>query len=151
MLRRDNLGQSIQLAHQKDKLRHAWDRLAIEDVQADTVHPTGVHQPLAVTVITKLDGLAPGEVRVEAVTGIVSHQGELERADVVVLDHQEDLGDGRHRYAGTITPRHSGKYGFAVRIVPGGPMFNGPREPGLILWEMPATPPAPARPVVGHG
>jgi hypothetical protein len=29
----------------------------------------------------------------------------------------------------------SGRHGFAIRIVPGGPMFEHIAEPGLIAWD----------------
>ena len=34
-----------------------------------------------------------------------------------------------------VEPEASGRHGYAVRIVPGGPMFDGFPIPGLILWE----------------
>jgi hypothetical protein len=32
-------------------------------------------------------------------------------------------------------PATSGRHGFAVRVIPGGELFDGQPEPGLILWE----------------
>jgi starch phosphorylase len=99
----------------------------------------GVHQQLKISAEVLLDGLPVESLRVEAMYGPVNQHGELERSGVAQLEHQEDMGDSRHRYSGVITPAHSGRFGFAVRIVPGGDIFKGVHEPGLIFWD-PALP-----------
>src|SRR5690606_30263195 len=102
--------------------------LHVLNVQTDTGkkpgQPLGVRQSITVTVDTFLNGLSAEEVRVEAMYGQVNQQGKLTRSGVSVLTCEKDLGDGKHQYKGSITPEHSGKYGFAIRIVPGGEIFE---------------------------
>jgi len=131
----DNLAGSIALAHQKDRLRGAWNGLEIRHVEASTREALGIGHNLPVTVEADLGELTPAEVRVQAYMGRLGVDGAVLGGRAIDLDHREDLGGGRHRFAGTLTARTSGSHGFAVRIVPGGDAFNGITEPGLIKWE----------------
>ena len=64
------------------------------------------------------------------------------------LTYIDDLGGGQHRFRGSLTPTTSGRYGFAVRIVPGGEMMDGIVEPGLIAWDIEAPPAPEPKPAV---
>ncbi len=140
----NNLAESVQLAHRKDRLRQNWGRLRIEEVQADTRRPLGVKEPLKVSVVVNLAELAPSEVRVQLYIGGLDNDGRIIKAKAVDMEHQEDLGKGRHRFTGTLVAGSSGRYGFAVRIQPAGELFQAISEPGLILWDHEVSPPVPA-------
>jgi len=141
ILSQRDLRASADLAHQKDKLRAAWGKIRVEAVESDTDKPLNVRQPLPIGVTVAMDGLAPGDLRVQVYAGRVNNDGRLVDAAAHDLDHAEDLGGGRHRFTGVIQPGTSGRHGFAVRVVPGGELFDHMPEPGLILWEGAAAPP----------
>ena len=58
-LRENGLKPSVELAHQKDRLRANWGRLRIEDVNADTQRVRGVHESLPLSVTMNLADLRP--------------------------------------------------------------------------------------------
>jgi starch phosphorylase len=147
-LRENGLKPSVELAHQKDRLRANWGRLRIEEVNADTQRVRGVHESLPLSVTMNLADLRPDEVRVQVYVGPEDNDGKIIDGTPHDLRHEQDLGGGRHRFASEIEAPSSGRYGFAIRVVPGGEMFEGVQEPGLMLWEKtpvvaPAAAPAP--------
>ncbi len=144
VLAEDNLSRSVELAHKKDRLRHAWGSLRIEDVQADTARPIGIREDMAVSAVIGLDGLSPEDVRVQIYTGEIDNDGRIVSGVAYDMTHDQDLGSGKHRFSGMISSATSGRHGFAVRIIPGGPMFESVVEPGLILWEDHQAAPKPA-------
>lgn len=142
MLTANNLEKSVELAHQKYRLRDAWPKLEIEQVQADTGKPIGVREALALDVIVQLGDLTDEQVRVQVYCGKLDNDNRLTSGQASDLEHVEDLGGGRHRYTGTISVDTSGRHGFAIRVIPGGEMFTDVNEPGMIHWEH-ASAPAP--------
>ncbi len=135
VLMADNLKKSVEMAHQKDRLRQGWSRMKVEDVQANTQQPLGVNQKLEVSVTANLDGLTPAEVKLQVYVGVVDNDGRITQGTAMPLKHESDLGGGRHRYVGAVTAGTSGHYGFAVRITPAGDLFDGVMEPGLMMWD----------------
>ncbi len=135
LLRQDRLKGSIELAHCKDRLRRAWPKLSIEQVSEPPESPIGVNETVLVTVVVHLGELAADEVQVQIYSGSVDNDGGLIDGQSSDLIHREDLGEGRHRFQGSVQSIASGRHGYAVRIVPGGEIFDQICEPGLILWE----------------
>ncbi len=134
-LKADNLAQARELAARKDRLRKAWTKLAIERVEAPIDKPIGVQQELPLTAVIDLNGLDPQDVKVQAYVGRLNTEGQLLEGSPFDLAYDKALGKGRHRFVGQFTAASSGRHGFAIRIVPGGEIFEGVVEPGLILWE----------------
>jgi starch phosphorylase len=147
-LRADNLAKSIELAHEKVGLRQGWGGVKFESVESDTRQPLGVHEKLNIAVTVNLGGLPPREVKIEVFIGAVDNDGRIAHGKAQPLAHDQDLGGGRHRFRGQVAVGTSGRYGFAVRLVPDGELFEGVTEPGLILWDRdPQAVTAPAQPV----
>ncbi|MCE9592426.1 MAG: alpha-glucan family phosphorylase [Planctomycetes bacterium] len=144
-LSENKLAGSIELAHQKDRLRANWGKLRIEDVIADVGRPLGVGESMPVGIVINLAELAPADVRVQVFLGPMDHDGRITHGTASDMDHRQDLGGGRHRFEGTVHAPNSGRYGFAVRVVPGGELLRTVTEPGLMVWDRVPTPtPAPA-------
>jgi len=95
----------------------AWDRVRI----VEAVHgPDGTvisGRPIQVRVAVDLGGLAPSDVRVEAVVGSIGPGGGLERAEVLVLPAIEQH-DSTCVFAREILPQQTGRIGYAVRVSP---------------------------------
>ena len=136
-LREDNLRGSIEIARQKTRLRQGWGGLRVESVEstADAATAVDVRSQVEVTAVVHLGMLQPDEVRVQAFVGKLDNDEKIIEGEPYDLEHLEDLGDGRHRFAGQIRPHTSGRHGLAVRIVPGGELFEATLEPGLIFWD----------------
>ena len=134
----------LQVARDQAQLKHRlhdqWGNLTVEKVQTSTDEPLGVHQPLDVTVDAKLGDLSPEDVKVQAYIGQLDNDGNVTHGRAHTLQHQKDLGNGGHRFAGRLSAEASGRHGFAIRIVPGDALLDGIAEPGLIKWEHPSTP-----------
>jgi len=131
----DNLAKSIALCHQKYRLRAEWGKLRIEDVQANTDKPLGVRDRLEVSAVVQLGGLRPEELRVQLYYGELDNDGRIINGKGEDLKHEQDLGGGRHRFAGSFSTSTSGRHGFALRIGPGGELFESMYEPGMICWD----------------
>ena len=134
----DNLAGSIAMAHLKNRLRAAWGRIRIENVEVPTGKVLNLREPLEIMATVSLAGIKPAEVRVQVFVGRLNNDGQLIEGKAHDLAHQAEVGDGQHRFAGSVTAPTSGRYGFAVRVVAGGEMFF--HEPGLICWESRRTP-----------
>ncbi|MCC7203737.1 MAG: alpha-glucan family phosphorylase, partial [Phycisphaeraceae bacterium] len=135
MLTANKLEKGVVLAHQKDRLRALWGQLEVQSVEAATDKVLGVRDKLAIGANVKLGELTPAEVRVQLYLGKVNNDGQIIDGQVVDLTHEKELGGGVHRFAASITPSTSGRHGFAVRIIPGGEIFQNIVEPGLIFWD----------------
>ena len=135
MLGENDLAKAIDLAHQKERLRVAWPTLSVVEVQANTNGPLDVNQKLTVSVVVGLAGLDPVEVRVQIYMGHLDNDGRINDGQAYDLTDVESVGEDRHRFCGAFEPGTSGRHGFAIRIIPGGPVFDGTAEPGLIFWD----------------
>ncbi len=140
MLSKDNLANSIALAKLKGRLREAWSSLVIESVKTNTSQALGVREKLNLEVKVFLNGLEPQDIRVQAYLGKVDNDGAIHDGKVVTLAWQKSIDGHRHIYAGDCSVETSGRYGYAVRLTPGGDLFGQTLEPGLIKWETPSSP-----------
>jgi len=138
-LQKNNLEKSIALAQLKDRLRRAWAKIRIEDVTANTGSPMGVRDSLQVNVTVNLDGLSPADIVTQAYVGPLNNDGSIANGQVTNLRHEQDLGSGKHKYSGQARVDSSGRYGFAVRVLPGGELTGQHMEPGLVKWDIPMT------------
>ncbi|WP_428389994.1 alpha-glucan family phosphorylase [Mucisphaera sp.] len=131
------LEASVKLAHQKKHLREQWDKVAITSVKSDLDQPLALRESLPVEAEVTLGALDPKEVRVQVFSGAIDNDGHLVGGDTLDISHKKSLGGGKHLFSGSIQPKTSGRYGFAVRVIPGGEYLDGFWEPGLIRWDAP--------------
>ncbi|MEM9882440.1 MAG: alpha-glucan family phosphorylase [Planctomycetota bacterium] len=141
----DGLAPAVKLAKQKGRLRYCWDQLKVLEVDADTDRPLGVAEARTLKVTVDFGGLEPEELRVQAYAGPMDNDNHITAGHATDLTHAESLGSGKHRFTGSLSADASGRHGFAVRIVPGGTLFDPLSEPGLIHWEAHAPVPAAAK------
>jgi glycogen phosphorylase len=127
-------------ARMMEHLRANWGSMKIESVEADTTEPLGVRQTLEVTATIQLGGLKPDDVRVQLYTGRLDNESRLVNATHSDMVNAKDLGNGLYRYTGSVLTSTSGRHGFAVRVVPGGELFDGLIVPGLIHWDTEEAP-----------
>ena len=135
LLRENKLEKAVELAHKVNRLRGAWEQLRIEQVHAETAKPLSVRQPLEITATVHLGPLTSEEVDVQVYSGQLDNDGRIIDGKAQSLTHEKELGEGRHEYRGCLLTTTSGRHGFALRIIPGGPQLKDIHQPGLIYWD----------------
>ena len=88
----------------------------------------GASRPVTVTVA--MDGLAPGDVRVDVLHGTVGPDGEFRPA--TGDGDAAPTGDGTYR--GDLVLTAPGSYGVTARVIPVHPALASPYELGLATW-----------------
>jgi starch phosphorylase len=120
---------AAELAEWRRKVRAAWPSVAITSLDVDTsAADTGVSRP--VTVSVAMDGLDPGDLRVDVLHGTVGPDGEF-RPEPATLT-LEPAGDGNYR--GELVLTAPGSYGVTARVIPVHPALGSPYELGLATW-----------------
>lgn len=106
-------------------------------VQESRILESGRDRPVGSTVEVEarvsLGHLQPHQVAVEAYAGLVDENFGIPHGEPHVMQWQEELSDGMHRYSGTIPCVASGQHGFLCRIRP--EMPGAPKLLGTIHWE----------------
>ena len=99
------------------EVREAWDRIRFLEVGPPLTDPVLAGRPIPLRAKIDLAGLAPKDVRVEAVIGRINPAGFLVDTEVLTLPPQEHNGSvavfGRE-----FLPQLTGRLGYAVRISP---------------------------------
>ena len=88
----------------------------------------------AVTAQIALGGLRPEDVRVELYYGPMDANDELTETHTETMTCDSRADDGRCLFRGLIPFRHTGKLGYAVRILPRHPLLVHPVDTGLVVW-----------------
>jgi starch phosphorylase len=88
---------------------------------------------LQVNAYVALHELTPDDVSVEVAYGRAEENDEIEDITVVALEPVEDLGHGRHVFAGSLLINRSGSFGYTVRVFPKHPALASKAELGLIV------------------
>ncbi|MFT3787728.1 MAG: alpha-glucan family phosphorylase [Tepidisphaeraceae bacterium] len=134
LLMQDALKRGVQLAHSKDFLRHNWGGIRVLGVNHTGNGHYKVGESIAVEAIVDLGKLTPEQVRLQLFCGAVNSERKIDVANTIEMQHSRVVADGRHIYTGKLDCRTSGRYGFALRAIPGVSDMATPFEPGLILW-----------------
>ena len=134
LMAENGLSRAIQLAKSKDALRGRWRNIRIVGVHTSGNGHFKVGDQMQVEALVDLPGLIPEDLNVQLYAGKINATGEIEQPQSLQMQHVKKMAADRHLYVGRIDCRTSGRQGFAIRIVPGGPDFATPFEPGLITW-----------------
>jgi starch phosphorylase len=126
-------GASAQaLAAWKRRLHQNWPRIRVDDVEADA-DALKVGDVLHVRAEIYLGDLAPDDVTVQLYQGVVDDRGEIPKGAPVPMTAQGGK-DGAFTFVGALPCLGSGRYGFAVRVLPCHEDLVHALEPRLILW-----------------
>ncbi|XAL99993.1 alpha-glucan family phosphorylase [Phycisphaeraceae bacterium D3-23] len=141
----DGLEKSVARSAQKDKLRAAWPSVKFVSVNTQGDVPIQQGQPMHIEAAVALAGLAPEDVRVQALVGPLDDAGVIQDARCIDLSYT-DGDQGNARYLLDLATDRCGGFGVALRVVPGGELLQGVTEPGLIRWHgEPVVEPKPKR------
>ncbi len=132
-LSQDNGAPAKQLATWRDKVAAAWPQVRI---QADGEVPEEIHtgDGFPVKAYVTLGNLTPDDLTVQVVIG------PLDSDFNIVEPHTQDMEfveqkDGTATYATEVQCTHSGRVGYAVRVLPHHDNLVHPYTPPLVTWE----------------
>ena len=130
----ESFGAARTVAGWKERLRDVWPGVAVMEVTEPPAQELVVNSALPVTATVRLGRLTPEDVTVQLYYGPQDAGGTMLTTDTVTMEDQEGNGDGVYRYKGAIPCRTSGRYGFAVRVLPRHEDLVTPFLPGKIRW-----------------
>ena len=130
----DGFAGAKDLADFTARVRDHWSQVQVDHVESTGVGDSPqIGETLHVNAYVSLDGLDPQDVEVQVVHGRTSHTSDdLTDASTMPLHHDEDLGQGRHRFTGQLELSTSGAFGYTVRILPRHTLLTSPAELGLV-------------------
>jgi starch phosphorylase len=122
------------LARWREKVRKAWSGVRLMEVSAHDQGEMHVGSEFAVRCVANLNGLAPKDVLVELYYGPLDPLGGLLSSAKRPMRCEKTAEDGTHEFAGEVACEKSGKYGYAVRILPHHPNLVNSWEMGMVVW-----------------
>ncbi|MFH1007066.1 MAG: alpha-glucan family phosphorylase [Candidatus Latescibacterota bacterium] len=135
-LKADGFASAKYLASWHEKVRTNWGALRIQNVTVDTEADLKVGAHHAISADLLLGVLQPEDVSVELYYGPLDSEGQLtEKATIVEMERTPSADERTFTFAGNIPCDQSGRFGFAVRVLPRFRDFLHRYEPNLILWE----------------
>jgi starch phosphorylase len=124
----DRFKPAALLAHEKDRVRWAWDGVSIQSVHVgDGTQRVG--NVVMAEAIVNLGTLKPADVRVE----MLFEPGESDCAKVLMTPLDPDAA-GPLTYSAKINCGNPGLRRIGVRVIPAIANLATPFEPGLIRW-----------------
>ena len=129
-----DLAAAKALTSWKDRVRSAWQGVAVDDVRIASPAEVAVGEPVKVAATVRLGALTPDDVAVELYHGPTGGGHEIGHGKIVRMHAVERGGDGTWRYAGEIPTPESGAHAFAARVVPYNEAMSHPYETSLIRW-----------------
>jgi starch phosphorylase len=119
----------------RHKVRERWNEVRIENVDAQIPQEATVGNELPVTALIRLGSIRPEEVSVELYYGPLDVRGTITTGKSAPLTCEGDNGSrDTYRYVGAIPCEYSGKYGYALRILPHHPEMASRYNVGLVRW-----------------
>lgn len=106
-----------QRARWNANVMQVWDKVKIVEAGPAPDGTVISGRPIPVRVSVDLAGLAPNDVRVEAVVGRVGASGRLEETEVMTLPAVEQH-DSVYIFSSEILPQQTGRIGYTLRIAP---------------------------------
>ena len=130
----DHIARSRDVLAWLDVIQSRWSQVAVRDVQAATDQPLLLHEEMPVRVEVQLGQIEPKDVKVQLYCSPLDIRGGLLPGDNIELSHQECVENDVHAFTGAIGCPSTGRYGFAVRVLPNHPDLSLQQIQGLILW-----------------
>jgi glycogen phosphorylase len=122
------------LAAWLDHVRRQWPGVRIETIEQASGPQHSVGGNLRVEARVHLGGLSIDDVTVELYMGRLDSEREIVDGVAVAMQPSGAASQAGHLFAVDAPCRHSGLYGYTVRIRPRRPDLFVPAVPGLIRW-----------------
>jgi glycogen phosphorylase len=118
----------------KERVRAAWQAVAVKDIHLESMDEVAVGEPLKVSAEVLLGVLTPDDVAVELYYGPTSGKHEIDRGTIVRMKAVERDGEGAWHFIGEIPTNASGAHAFAARVIPYNETMSNPYETSLVRW-----------------
>ncbi|MFW5684644.1 MAG: alpha-glucan family phosphorylase, partial [Spirochaetota bacterium] len=134
-IRASKFAGARELAGYMERLRSAWQDIAVVEAPSVPDRPLNVGETIELTASIRLGGLSPDDVTVEVYHGSMKSTGEIGSPTTTQMEAaQGAVKDGVYRFTGEITLASAGRQGLAVRILPRHEELVQPLVPGLVRW-----------------
>jgi len=130
----DDFAIAKEVAAWTEKLDREWPGVSVTEVAEPPDSALVVNSALPVSATIHLGQLTPADVTVQLYYGAQDAEGVLQGTNTVIMEDQESSGDGSYRYTGAIPCRTSGRYGYAVRVLPRNANIVTPFLPDRLRW-----------------
>jgi glycogen phosphorylase len=131
----DDFTLAKRLSDWKNSLRTRWPGVQITHVWTETNQNTlKVGDELPIKAKVNLGGVAPADIQVEAYFGNVTVDGEIVNGSRAPMSYVAAESNGEHVFEGLVPCETSGRYGYAVRVVPHNQDLADQYTQGMIVW-----------------
>ena len=130
----DHLERTRKLLAWRDLIEAGWPKLSVRAVHAQTDQPLLLHEEMPVRVEVQLGQIDPQDIKVQLYCSPLDARGRLGPGDTIELSHDGAIEDDVHAFTGAIRCPSTGRYGFAVRVLPSHPDLSLRQIQGLMLW-----------------
>jgi starch phosphorylase len=136
MLSANQMAEAKKLAAWKQRLQSLWPQVAVTQVEAELTREFMVGEMVPVLARVQLGEVAPEDVVVEAVAGVLNSRGEIVEGTALRLELVERQAPGEVAvFRGLLPCTTSGRHGFSVRVLPfARGLAANPFETRLIRW-----------------
>jgi len=104
-------------ARWNDDVNKVWNSVAFVELGPGPEASVITGKPIPLRAVVSLAGLSPKDVRVEAVVGRISVNGNLEETQVLTLPAVEQRGDD-YVFMKEFVPHQTGRLGYSLRVSP---------------------------------
>ena len=129
----DGLAGARDLSEWKKKVRANWDNVRLESVSAPEGEEFLVGQEAPIGATVSLGELGHEDVLVQIYHGTLNSKDEIVSGQSSDLEYDRDES-GKHVFKGTIRCTSSGRYGFALRILPRHESLSSPFDMKNVHW-----------------
>jgi glycogen phosphorylase len=132
----DSAREAKELWDWKMGLFQRWAQLRVEEVESQNSEHIPVGHSLTVSARVHLGPVPAEQVDVQIYYGALNDHGEIDDGEALSMrrDTKTNCGEGCSWYRAAVPCRESGRFGFAVRILPKHDGLVTPFIPGLITW-----------------
>ncbi len=135
MLRTDNGNGARELAMWRDKVNRSWYQVSVSDSYLDVdLRDIQVGDNASIFVDVWLGKLSPDDVTVQAYYGPLDSEFNIVHGQLGELKPVQTSKSG-YRYHGILHIAHSGRHGYAIRVMPHHKHLLHAYTPLLIKWE----------------
>ena len=130
----NHLERARKLLSWLEVIQSRWSGVVVREVQAPTDQPLLLHEQMPVRVEVQLGQIEPSDVKVQLYCSPLDIRGRLLPGDTIELSHEGIIAEDLHVFAGAIGCPSTGRYGFAVRVLPNHRDLSPQQIQGLVLW-----------------
>jgi starch phosphorylase len=116
------------------RVRGGWPQVRFVEVTDDGKDVAEFGDKIAVRVRVALGALLPGDVLAQLEYGTVDSAGNIGQPTVRRMEYVGPASDGSHTFLGTVTCDGTGRWGYAVRLLPSHRDLVNPVDANCVLW-----------------